>query len=91
MSNAVTCPACNGKRHKAHSEVIGVYTCQKCGALHGQCYLGDSYRLVKPFFAPVDPPAEQVRYFDFVTLGSAGIDRRHGWYDTASGCVTQIG
>ena len=87
----MTCPACDGKRHKAHDKIMGVYTCQRCGALHGQCYLGDSYGLVKPSFAPTEPPAEQTRYFDFMTLGSAGIGRRHGWYDPATGHLTQVG
>jgi hypothetical protein len=34
---------------------------------------------VKPFFASEPVPTERCRYFDFTTIGSAGIDRRHGW------------
>ncbi len=32
-----------------------------------------------------------VKYFDFTTLGSQGISRRHGWYDTVTRCITQVG
>jgi hypothetical protein len=36
-------------------------------------------------------PTERCRYFDFTTIGSAGIDRRHGWFDVESRRVVQIG
>lgn len=70
----------------------GVYECT-CGALHGSCYLGDSYALVSP---RMDPNANQVgpedqRYYDLECVGSAGLSRRHGWYNPATRMVTQVG
>lgn len=86
------CPNC-GKviSQKQHVGVIGVYRCQHCEALVGECYLGESYTLVRPFFAPKDVPFEQTRYFDFTTLGSEGIGRRHGWYDPDTRLIVQVG
>jgi hypothetical protein len=84
------CPACNATRRNK-TDVIGVFECRRCGAIYGTCYLGESYGLVKPFFATEDVPPERCRYFDFTTLGSAGVDRRHGWFDTESRRVVQIG
>jgi hypothetical protein len=85
-----TCPACSAKRRNrtAHHSV---FECRRCGAIYGTCWLGDSYGLVKPFFADELVPAERCRYFDFQTLGSAGIDRRHGWFDVQTRRVVQIG
>lgn len=84
------CPACSGKRHDA-TELIRVYRCKRCGAIFGECYLGDSYRLVLPYWAEADVPAERTRYFDLMTLGGEGIQRRHGWYDPETRRITQTG
>jgi hypothetical protein len=70
------CPACNASRRNK-TDVISVFECRRCGAIYGTCYLGESYGPVKPFFATEDGPPERCRYFDFTTLGSAGVDRRH--------------
>jgi hypothetical protein len=85
-----TCPACSAKRRNRTTHP-SVFECRRCGALYGTCYLGDSYGLVKPFFAAEPVPTERCRYFDFTTIGSAGIDRRHGWFDVQSRRVVQIG
>jgi hypothetical protein len=73
----------------------GVYTCPKCGAIYtprgGTIYLGDSYNYVLPYWAPADTPVEQARYYDLTCLGSKGIERRHGWYDTVTRRITQVG
>jgi hypothetical protein len=72
--------------------VLGVYRCPHCEAIQGQCYLGESYGLVKPYLDPdpnVDPLT--VRYYDFTTLGSQGIGRRHGWYNPATRLIVQTG
>ena len=85
------CPACNGKRRKATNQ-SGVYECARCGAIYGECYKGDSYALVRPWFkTETDIPSERIRYFDFTVLGSDGISRRHGWFDTETRQIVQIG
>ncbi len=85
------CPACSATRRQVITTVSGVYECSKCLAIYGQCYKGDSYTLVLPYFAEhaVDPQTE--RYYDLTVLGSDGVTRRHGWFDPASKRITQVG
>lgn len=87
----MTCPACSSPRSALVKGTSQLYTCKACGAIYGTCYLGDSYALVKPFFAKEAVPAERERYFDLTCLGSGGITRRHGWYDPTTGYTTQVG
>jgi hypothetical protein len=88
--NPRDCRACDNVR--GNKEVAtGIYECAACGAIFGTCYLGDSYGFVKPFFAAAEVPAGQSRYFDFTTLGSNGVGRRHGWFDPATKLITQVG
>ena len=85
------CPACSHKLgYRKGSQLM---TCAKCGAIFGTLYLGDSYAIVKPWWheAPETVPQDRVRYFDFTTLGSDKIGRRHGWYDTLTGLIIQVG
>jgi len=84
------CPLCD--QVKAVKEVgRGIYECLNCGAVYGDCYLGDSYGHVLPYMTAEEPPADQLRYFDFTCIGSAGVTRRHGWYDPATRLVVQAG
>jgi ribosomal protein L37AE/L43A len=89
--HAEGCPACSHKLVRAVEGATQLYRCAKCEAIFGNCYLGDSYTHVLPFMVAAEPPADQIRYFDFTCLGSAGITRRHGWYDTASKRIVQVG
>lgn len=84
-----TCPLCNKSR--STQVIVGVYRCNSCEAIFGQCYLGESYSLVKPYFSKAEIPAEATRYYDLTCLGSKGIERRHGWYDPASKLIVQVG
>lgn len=84
------CPGCSNKRGNKRIEGL-VFTCGKCGAIFGQTYLGDSYRYVKPYMTIEAVPIERTRYYDFDCLSSRGIVRRHGWYDTETGMITQVG
>lgn len=91
----MNCPACNSTR-RTETRTSGVYTCRKCGCLFGQTYLGESYALVDPSFASAAQlataeAAGTVRGYDLMCLGSAGITRRHGFYDTVSRRITQTG
>lgn len=83
------CPACNGRRHEQLA--TQVYRCRRCGALHGTVYRGELNQYVIMRLAPQPVPAERERYFDFTVLGSDGVSRVHGWYDTATRLVTQVG
>jgi len=84
------CPACS---HSEHTSIVScsVYECKSCGAIHGQLYLGDSYRFVKPTLATLEVVPEKLCYFDFECVGSAGLSRRHGWYDPATKLIHQVG
>jgi hypothetical protein len=93
----MACPACNSLRH-IHRADLGaqIYECRECRAIHGSCYLGDSYTIVRPHFASAETlataqAAETIRYYDLMTLGSKGVERRHGWFDTVSRLITQVG
>lgn len=94
----VPCPACShGKAYRAKEYYPGlttgfsIYVCAQCEALHGTCYLGDSYALVLPYFHKGPEKPEDTRYFDFECLGSKGITRRHGWYHVGTRRITQVG
>jgi hypothetical protein len=84
------CPACGHKRARK-TERAQIFTCAACNSISGTCYLGESYEMVLPYFTK-DPAADsRARYFDFITLGSNGIDRRHGWFDPDTRLITQAG
>ncbi len=89
------CPGCSYTLAYP-TTTFGVYTCKHCGGIYGECYLGDSYGYVLPYWASLEDCKRAevdgtVKYFDFTTLGSQGISRRHGWYDTVTRCITQVG
>ena len=71
--------------------ISGVYQHSRCQAVLGQCYKGDAYGIYIPQWAPEDTPAENQRYFDLTLLGSAGIERVHGWFDIETRKLTQVG
>lgn len=97
----MNCPCCGKKltakalntraRDISGREVIGTHICQNCGAIGGTVYLGESYNIVKPFMTSEDVPMDETIYFDFQTLGSEGIGRRHGWFDPKTRLVVQAG
>lgn len=90
--SALSCPGCSG-RLKAEPGLPGMtYTCRRCaGLISTSIYLGDSYTLVLPRWETADVAPEQTRYFDLLCLGSAGPERRHGWYNPATRLITQVG
>jgi endogenous inhibitor of DNA gyrase (YacG/DUF329 family) len=89
----IKCPACSGsvKLNQTVNGVPFMKVCRKCDAVFGDCYLGDSYRIAKPWMSAVEPSPENLRYYDLTCLGSAGITRRHGWIDRATGLIVQVG
>ena len=72
------------------SRVIGIYECPHCQAVQGECYAGESYGIVKPQWHQGDSQPEDERYYDIVAIGSK-IERRHGWFNTKSRMITQVG
>jgi len=95
MAQTVThhtgCPACSSKRAIPVQGHAQLFTCAKCNGIYGTCYLGESYEFVLPFMASEPVPAEKLQYFDFTTLGSKGVSRRHGWFDPQTKLIHQIG
>ncbi len=94
------CPACSAPSAKVRKDLDrwgGIFECKVCGAIFGGgMYRGDSYQIVKPFFADkatekTAKAAGTIKYFDLMVLGGDGYERRHGWFDTTSGLVTQVG
>lgn len=79
------------RRETAYKRIIGIFECPHCGAIQGQCYKGDSYSIVKPFMAKEVAAGTREVYYDLDVLGSDGITRRHGWFDPATGYITQVG
>lgn len=65
--------------------------CQKCGGLFGECTLGESYGFVKPYMTEMPVPPEETRYYDLMCYGSQGLQRRHGWFEKATGLIVQVG
>lgn len=84
------CPACSSSRGHLVAGFVTVYTCAACGALHGTCYLGESYGLVSPTWETEAYTEAEPRYFDFTTLGSE-VGRRHGWYVPRTRRIVQTG
>jgi len=87
------CPACNHVRgNKMDARMV--YTCAGCGAIFhrsGTLYLGDSYTYVLPVWHQGESSPEEECYYDFTTLGSKGIERRHGWFNVRTKKITQTG
>jgi hypothetical protein len=84
------CPACSGRLHRDHEKVTGVSVCKRCGAVHGQCWKGNSPVLLVWDAPDACRPEEQV-FFDLTLVGSAGVEHIHGWFNPATRKVTQVG
>lgn len=91
----MTCPCCNGKRHARYDEnrlgLTQVYRCKKCGAVHGSCYLGDSYTVVSAQWHSGEATLDDTFYYDLECLGSQGVQRRHGWAHKVTRRIVQVG
>lgn len=96
----MNCPCCGKPRSKRDQPLVfngktyfGVSECAGCKAIYTTTpiYLGESYTLVKPFFIKPEFEPEQGLYYDFETLGSDGLGRRHGWFDPKTRLIIQVG
>lgn len=89
-NNYSKCPACSCTK-KTTLGTTGLHVCKECECLYGNITLGNSYLYVKPYMT-TDPTAdERAVPYDMTCLSSRGIERRHGFYDKASGLITQVG
>lgn len=86
----MTCPACSSTKNENFGSYVNVRVCRACGAVHGRCYLGQSYSIVLPYWDDSVGETEEV-YFDLDCLGSKGMTRRHGWYNPVTKRITQTG
>ena len=92
----MNCPVCNNKRgngrySQSNIGLTQVYRCAKYGAVFGSCYLGDSYTIVKPSWHRGEDDPSQWFYFDLETVGSRGVERRHGWAHKDTHQIVQVG
>lgn len=71
--------------------IMGIFECNHCGAIQGQCYKGQSYQVVLPFFSTEAIDSADWKYFDIKCLGSDGISRRHGWFNPNDRKLIQAG
>ncbi len=104
-THSVTMPPCSGCNNNTgrlvindHGHETGILVCDGCGGLLGRCYRGDSPVLM--VFSPgaddgVQPNVETTDadavYFDLDLLGSAGVERVHGFFNPADRKVLQFG
>lgn len=93
------CSACSGSLKPAVEITFtalayrGLQTCRRCGGLQGTIYRGEAIEVIGlglPMLAAASSP-EALRYFDLTVLGSQGVERIHGWYDTTQHRVVQYG
>ena len=93
MTTYTACVACSGALNTFRLGPDGrdgtLHQCQSCKALHAVTTREISETLVKPLWhrGPSDPSREY--YFDITLLD--GSERRHGWYNSETGCITQTG
>jgi hypothetical protein len=85
------CPGCAQDVEGIQTKVAGVVFCPICEAVFGTCYRGESYLFVLPYMDNADASMDNARYYDFTTIGSEGLERRHGWYNPANRLVLQFG
>ncbi len=104
---APPCSACNNNTARslvvnghAHPDLR---VCDRCGAVLGRCWRGDSPVLL--VFCPteaakavshsarrrLESQLPDPRFFDLDLVGSAGVERVHGWFNPATMKVVQFG
>lgn len=91
MRTAEGCRGCGRKTTQAETKVARVYECGHCGAIWGECYIGESYEMVRPYMTTINFDPADTRYYDMTTIGSEGLRRRHGWFEPTSRLITQVG
>ena len=89
-----TCPGCSGSI-AAHPDGSGYGDCRRCGGLvtvRPVLGVAAAFRIVKASMGRSTEGAED-RYFDiqYIEAATNTLARRHGWFDPATGLVTQSG
>ena len=92
MQSATSCPACSSTSSRAH-DLSGVRVCAACSCIFTERAIlrGDSFTIVLPSWDEAGIPIEDERPFDLTVVGSAGVERRHGWFNPATRRITQTG
>ena len=72
-------------------DIVGVYECPHCGTVQGQCYKGDSYKVVLPYWDNTNCNPDTWVGYDLTVLGSDGVTRRHGFFNPETHRITQTG
>ncbi len=86
------CPACSGAVTR-YDLGGGRYLvqCNVCQAIGGEVDRATGEAVAKPTFHPDPNSVTAEFYFDFVITDALTPTRRHGWYDAATGLLTQVG
>ena len=88
----MACPSCSSTQSRARSDLgVSIRECSRCRCIFGDCYLGDSYAIVRPWMTTDKAADARQVPFDLTTLGSQGLGRRHGFYDPETRLMTQAG
>jgi len=90
MNQGFECPSCGRKRGLKEIDTM-LWECPKCRCIFGTLSLGESYSYVLPWMTEEEVPDERIRPYDFRCLGCGEITRRHGWYDTETKLIVQVG
>ena len=87
----MACTACS-HTHFSGTSHHSIVTCNGCGGVQGTVTVGDVTHFVHLHrWHTGEALPEDLRFFDFTLLGSAGVSRSHGWFHRVSRNVVQFG
>jgi len=86
------CPCCGVTPNFATFQFGWVQVCPNCGAMFGVApSYQETLKLVKSKWDDKDPEIFTEAYYDFMFPINGEAVRRHGWFNPATGCITQTG
>lgn len=94
------CPSCDSP-HRTPREHRGIYQCSSCGCVYGRAssyevtlaYVKDEWDVRMPVTDPIAAlhAASQEQGYDFIYMRGGKIERRHGFFNPKTRCITQVG